>query len=433
MSMTIAIAIALLIFTLFIGVPIPFAFFSSAAYLIYSGGYDPGFLLPYGFAKMSSIVLLTIPLFIMAGGVMDRGGIGDRLVDVVDTVAGRIRGGLGVVMVVTCAIFGAVSGSSSATVSCIGSIMMPRLKKAGYPVGHAAALLANSGVLGILIPPSMLMILYAWMGNQSVLACFLSAFVPGIIVTVLLSVVNIFLLRNNKSIEVGEHMDLATTTRMFASKSAKASPALMMPVIILGGIYGGIMTPTEAAAVAVIYAIPVAMFFYRGLKLKNLMETLIESATTTGVIMAMMFAVMILSRLYIMENLPEQIMTALTSISENRVVILLMVNVFLLIMGMLMDDVSGILLGTPILLPLVTQIGVDPIHFAAIMGVNLGMGNVTPPTAPLLYLSGRISGAQVTEMLRPTLYLLLFAWLPTLLLTTFVPEVSLGLVNLLMK
>lgn len=431
--MIITIAILILVVTLFIGVPIPFAFFGSAAFLIFVGSYDPGFLLPYGFAKMNSIVLLTIPLFIMAGGVMDKGGIGDRLVDVVDTIAGRIRGGLGIVTVVTCAIFGAVSGSSSATVSCIGSIMMPKLKKAGYPVGHVAALLANAGVLGILIPPSMLMILYAWMGNQSVLACFLAAFVPGLIVTVLLSLVNIFLLRKNTSIEVKESEDLLTTSKLFAVKSAKASPALMMPVIILGGIYGGIMTPTEAAAVAVLYAIPVAMFFYKGLKFKNLMRTLIESATTTGVIMAMMFAVMILSRLYIMENLPEQIMGVLTSISDNKMVIMLMINVFLLIMGMLMDDVSGILLGTPILLPLVTQIGVDPIHFAAIMGVNLGMGNVTPPTAPLLYLSGRISGAQVTEMLKPTMYLLLFAWLPTLLLTTYVPEISLGLVNLLMK
>ncbi|MDD4732847.1 MAG: TRAP transporter large permease [Desulfovibrio sp.] len=433
MSISVAIAIFLLMGTLIIGIPIPFAFFGSAAYLIYTGGYDPGFLLPYGFAKMNSVVLLTIPLFIMAGGVMDKGGIGDRLVDVVDTIAGRIRGGLGVVTVVTCAIFGAVSGSSSATVSCIGSIIMPKLKRAGYPVGHVAALLANAGVLGILIPPSMLMILYAWMGNQSVLACFLAAFVPGVIVTVLLSVVNIVLLRNNKDIAVAERLDMATTTKLFVTKSAKASPALMMPVIILGGIYGGVMTPTEAAAVAVLYAIPVAMFFYRGLKMKNLMQTLIESATTTGVIMAMMFAVMILSRLYIMENLPEQIMAVLTSISESKYVIMLMINVFLLIMGMLMDDVSGILLGTPILLPLVTQLGVDPVHFAAIMGVNLGMGNVTPPTAPLLYLSGRISGAQVTEMLKPTMYLLLFAWLPTLLLTTYVPEVSLGLVNLLMK
>ncbi|WP_147820210.1 TRAP transporter large permease [Salidesulfovibrio onnuriiensis] len=431
--MTITLAILILVVTLFIGVPIPFAFFGSAAYLIFAGGYDPGFLLPYGFAKMNSIVLLTIPLFIMAGGVMDKGGIGDRLVDVVDTIAGRVRGGLGIVTVVTCAIFGAVSGSSSATVSCIGSIMMPKLKKAGYPVGHVAALLANAGVLGILIPPSMLMILYAWMGNQSVLACFLAAFVPGLIVTVLLSVVNLVLLRNNKDIEVRPSEDLVTTAKLFGVKSAKASPALMMPVIILGGIYGGIMTPTEAAAVAVLYAIPVAMFFYRGLKLKNLMQTLIESATTTGVIMAMMFAVMILSRLYIMENLPEQIMGVLTSISDNKMVIMLMINVFLVIMGMLMDDVSGILLGTPILLPLVTQLGVDPIHFAAIMGVNLGMGNVTPPTAPLLYLSGRISGAQVNQMLKPTMYLIIFAWLPTLLLTTYVPEISLGLVNLLMK
>lgn len=430
--MTVAIAIGILVLTLFIGVPIPFAFFSSGAYIIFTGGYDPGFLIPYGFAKMNSVVLLTIPLFIMAGVVMDRGGIGEKLVDVVDLLAGRIRGGLGVVMVITCAIFGAVSGSSSATVSCIGSIMMPKLKKAGYPVGHAAALLASSGVLGILIPPSMLMILYAWMGNQSVLACFLSAFVPGLILTVLLSLVNLFLLRKNKEIAVNAPTGLATTGKLLVTKSAKASPALMMPVIILGGIYGGIMTPTEAAAVAVLYAIPVAMFIYRGLKAKNLLSCFIESATTTGVIMVMMFAVMILSRLYIMENLPDQIMGVLTSISENKFVLLLMINAFMLIMGMLMDDVSGVLLGTPILVPLVMKLGVDPVHFAAIMGVNLGMGNVTPPTAPLLYLSGRISGAPVNQMLKPTMYLILFAWLPTLLLTTYVPEVSLWLVNLLM-
>lgn len=430
--MTVAIAIGLLVLTLFIGVPIPFAFFSSGAYIIFSGGYDPGFLLPYGFAKMNSVVLLTIPLFIMAGVVMDRGGIGEKLVDVVDLIAGRIRGGLGVVMVITCAIFGSVSGSSSATVSCIGSIMMPKLKKAGYPVGHAAALLASSGVLGILIPPSMLMILYAWMGNQSVLACFLAAFVPGLILTTLLSLVNLFLLRKNKNIEVNAPTGLTTTSKLLVTKSAKASPALMMPVIILGGIYGGIMTPTEAAAVAVLYAIPVAMFVYRGLKAKNLIRCFIESATTTGVIMVMMFAVMILSRLYIMENLPDQIMGVLTSISENKFVLLMMINVFMLIMGMLMDDVSGVLLGTPILVPLVMKLGVDPVHFAAIMGVNLGMGNVTPPTAPLLYLSGRISGAPVNEMLKPTMCLILFAWLPTLLLTTYIPDVSLWLVHLLM-
>lgn len=430
--MIITISISILILALCVGVPIPFAFFGAAAYMIYTGGYDPGFLIPFGFAKMNSVILLTIPLFIMAGGVMDKGGIGERLVDVVDLIAGRVKGGLGVVMVITCAFFGAVSGSSSATVSCIGSIMMPKLKKAGYPVGHAAALLASSGVLGILIPPSMLMILYAWLGNQSVLACFLSALVPGLILTALLSIVNLFLLRNNTKIQIDDSMSFAKTGKLLVVKSAKAAPALMMPVIILGGIYGGIMTPTEAAAVAVLYAIPVALFIYKGLKAKDLGKCLIESATTTGVIMVMLFAVMILSRLYVMENLPSRIMEVLTSISENEIVLLLMINLFLLIMGMLMDDVSGILLGTPILVPLVVQLGVDPVHFAAVMGVNLGMGNVTPPTAPLLYLSGRISGAQINQMLKPTLYLILFAWLPTLLLTTFVPELSLWLPHLLM-
>lgn len=430
--MTITLAIIILLVTLFIGVPIPFAFFSSAAFIIYTKGYDPGFLIPHGYSKMNSIILLTIPLFIMAGGIMDKGKIGDKLVDVIDVLVARFKGGLGVITVLTCAVFGAVSGSSSATLSCIGAIMTPKLRENGYPAGHAAALLASSGVLGILIPPSMLMILYAWIGNQSVLSCFLAAFVPGLILMVLLCVVNVVLLRNNEDIKVTPGENLVKTAKLFAIKSAKATPALMMPVIILGGIYGGIMTPTEAAAVSVLYAIPVSLFIYRGIDGKGLVTTLIESAVTTGVIMAMMFAVMILSRLYIMENLPDHMLSVLTSITENKVLLLLLINLFMVIMGMLMDDVSGILLGTPILLPLVVKLGVDPVHFAAIIGVNLGMGNVTPPTAPLLYLAGRIGGAPVNEMMKPTMYLILFAWIPTLLLTTYVPQIALYLPRVIM-
>ena len=203
-----------------------------------------------------------------------------------------------------------------------------------------------------------------------------------------------------------------------------------MPVIILGSIYGGILTPTEAAAVSVLYAVPVGIIYYRELNLKTFKETMISAGKTTGVIMIMLFAVMILSRLYIMENLPQLILTLLTSISENKIVILIMVNIFMVVMGMLMDDCSGVLLVTPILLPVVTAIGVSPIQFAAIVGVNLGMGNITPPTAPLLYLAGRVADAEVKDMLRPTLALIVFAWLPTLILTTYVPQLSLFLPKL---
>lgn len=422
----------ILIVVLFIGIPIPYAFFASSAFLIFVQGYDPGFLLPFGFSKMSSIVLLAIPLFITAGGMMDKGKIGEKLVDVVEIFVGRFKGGLGAVMVISCAIFGAISGSSSATLSCIGSIMLPRLYAAGYPKGHCSALIASSGVLGILIPPSMLMILFAWMGNQSVLASFLSTVLPGIMLMTLLCTVNVVLLRNNPNVKVSENYDLKTTAKLFGQRSFKAIPALMMPVIILGGIYGGIMTPTEAAAVSVLYSIPVGFFIYKGLDKKNFVKTLIEASTTTGVIMVMLFAVMILSRLYTMENLPQKIIELFTSISSNKMVIMLMVNIFMVIMGMLMDDVSSVLLSTPILLPVVTHIGIDPIHFAAILGINLGMGNITPPCAPLLYLAGRIGGAKVNEMLKPAIYMILFAWLPTLIVTTLFPAFGTWLPNLVL-
>lgn len=426
------IALLLLFVTLTIGIPVPFAFLASTAYMLFAGGYSPSFLLPYGFSKMSTIVLLAIPLFIMAGGIMERGKIGDKLVDLIDLFVGSVKGGLGVVAVVSCAVFGSITGSACATLSCIGSIMFPRLEKAGYPRGHSAALLSNAAVLGMLIPPSAIMILYAWVGNQSVLASFLSSVIPGIILTILLSLINMFLLRNNKNLVLSAPIPFHEKMSLFGTRGKKAIPALMMPVIVLGGIYGGIMTPTEAAAVAVIYSIPVGFWVYRGLKRKDFWEVLIEAGTTTGSIMVMLFAVMILARLYIMEDLPGAIMTLLTSITSNRYAILFMLNIFMIIMGMLMDDVSAVLLSTPILLPIVVQLGFSPVHFAAIVGVNLGMGNITPPAAPLLYLGSRVGNAPINEMLMPTVWMIVFGWLPTLALTTYVPQLSLWLPRLIL-
>ncbi|MFA5621390.1 MAG: TRAP transporter large permease [Thermovirgaceae bacterium] len=425
-------SLVLLVITLIIGVPVPFAFLVATTLLVITGGYSPSFLLPYGFSKMSTIVLLAIPLFIMAGGIMERGNIGDKLVDLVDLFVGRIKGGLGVVAVVSCAVFGSITGSACATLSCIGSIMFPRLEKAGYPRGHSAALLANASVLGMLIPPSAIMILYSWVGNQSVLASFLSSVVPGIILTILLSVVNMFLLRHNEDLVLAAPISSREKWSLFRVRGKRAVPALVMPVLVLGGIYGGIMTPTEAAAVAAVYSIPVGFWIYKGLTRKDFFEVLVESGTTTGVIMVMLYAVMILSRLYIMEDLPTQILNLLMAVSTNRYAILFMINIFMIIIGMIMDDVSAVLLSTPILLPIILKLGFSPVHFAAIVGVNLGMGNITPPAAPLLYLGGRVGNAPINEMLMPTVWMLLFGWLPTLALTTYVPGLATFLPNLIL-
>jgi tripartite ATP-independent transporter DctM subunit len=410
---------------------------ASTAWLLYFGGpnmegYSPTMVLPYGFSQMNSIVLLAICLFIVAGGIMEKGRIGEKLIDFVEVFVGRIKGGLGVVATVSCAVFGSITGSGCATLSCIGSIMFPRLKESGYPRGHSAALLANSAVLGMLIPPSSIMILYSWIGGQSVLASFLATVVPGIILTTLLSIVNIFLLRKNTTMIIMPPQPVSETIKQAGSKGKIALPALLMPVIVLGGIYGGIMTPTEAAAVACLYAVPVGFFIYKGLTWRSFLETLKDSAVTTGVIMVMLYAVMMLSRLYIMEDLPGKMLVLLQSVSTNRYVILFMINIFLIIMGMLMDDISSVMLTTPILLPIILELGFSPIHYAAIVGVNTGLGNITPPTAPMLYLSGRIGESPINETLMPTLWMILFAWLPTLAITTYYPGLSMWLPRLIL-
>jgi tripartite ATP-independent transporter DctM subunit len=430
--MAITIALLLIIVTLLLGLPVPFCFMLSTTFMVVTQGYDPSFLLPYGFSQMSSIVLLAIPLFIMVGGMMDKGGIGTSLVNFVDILIGRIKGGLGVVAVISCAVFGSISGSCAATLSCIGSIMFPRLRENGYPMGHSAALVSCAAPLGLLIPPSSQMILYAWVGQQSVLACFLATVGPGIVLTILLSTLNLIMLRNDPNIHVIPPMTTGEKFSILGTRGKKAAPALFMPFIVLGGIYGGIMTPTEAAAVAVLYSIPVGFFIYRGLNRENFIQVVVETATTTGVVMLMMYCIMMLSRIYVQERLPDLIMGVLTSVSTNKYIILFMLNIFMIIIGMIMDDVSAMLLCTPILLPVVTQLGVSPIHFAAIIGTNLGLGNVTPPTAPTLYFGGRMAKTPVSQMMRPALIFIVFAWLPTLLAVTYIPELALWLPRLVL-
>ncbi|MCF7936121.1 MAG: TRAP transporter large permease [Synergistales bacterium] len=426
--MGLIVTITILIITIVIGVPIVFAFGTSLLYMVFVMGYQSDALLSSGYSKLNTIVLLAIPLFILAGGIMERGHIGDSLVSFINIFVGKIRGGLGAVAIIASGLFGAISGSAAATLSCIGSIMFPKLREAGYSKGHAASIIVNAAPLGLLIPPSSIQIIYAWSANQSVLTCFLATIGPGIILSVLLCTVNWFISRKSRSIGAAmAQQALLSAGESNWRKSMRALPALAMPVIILGGIYGGIMTPTEAAAVAVVYAIPVGFFVYRKLTFSSLKAALVETGTTTGVLMVMFLIVMILSRIFVMERLPNKVIDVFMMISEDPRMILIMVNLFMVMIGMLMDDVSGTLLCTPLLLPLMIEIGVNPIQFAAILGVNLGMGNITPPTAPLLYLGGRLGKVSIQEMLSPTMLMIVFAWIPTLIITTYVPAVSLAL------
>ena len=416
---------------LLLGVSVYIAFGAVLLFLAYTGGYDIVGYLPAGYWKMNSLVLLAIPLFMIAGAIMEKGKIAAPLVSLAELFIGHIKGGLSAAAVIASGIFGSISGSANATLTCIGGIMMPHLRKANYPEGLSAALIVSASPLGLLIPPSSSHILYAWVAQQSVLKAFLSTVIPGIILIILLIVTNQFALRKYKDIKLSEKpVDFKP---QFKFQMRQATPALFMPLIILGGIYGGIMTPTEAAGVAVVYSIPVAIYIYRGLTWRGLMETLTGAGITIGIVMTMIFMVLIVSRFLIFEDIPAMAEDLVYSVSSNPIIILLMVNLVMILIGMLMDDISGLLLSTPILLPIVVSVGVDPIHFAAILGVNLGMANVTPPTAPLLYLGAQVTNTPVSKMLGPTLLFIFFAWLPTLMLTTFIPELSLWLPDLLLS
>lgn len=428
--MTLAIVFIALCVLLIIGLPVPFAFGAILLYLGWIAETDIANFLSSGHWRMNNIVLLAIPLFILAGAIMNRGKLAEPLVDLASLFLGWFRGGLSAAAVLASAVFGSISGSAAATLTCIGSVMLPRLERQNYPKGFSAALIANAAPLGLLIPPSSIQIIYAWVTRQSVLKCFLATVVPGLILIVLMCIVNWFMMREVKEIKVeAPPKSIIAETR---KRSFFAAPALLMPVIILGGIYGGIMTPTEAAAIAVFYAIPVGFLVYRGLNWQTFKEAIIESGTTTGAVMVMFFMVMIVSRLLVFEDIPGLAHDFIFSISDNPILILLMINLVLVAIGMLMDDVSGVLLASPLLLPIASDLGVDPIQFAVIIGVNLGMGNITPPTAPLLYLGARVGKTSVQSMLKPTLILICFAWIPTLILTTYIPGIALALPELIL-
>ena len=421
--------LVLLCLLLVVGVSVPMAFGAVLILIAIFGGHDISGFLPAGHWKLNTVILLAIPLFILAGSIMERGRIAAPLVDLIQLMVGRLRGGLSAAAVVACAVFGSISGSAAATLTCIGSIMMPHLRRANYPEGTAAALIVSACPLGLLIPPSASQILYAWVTQQSVLKCFLSTVVPGLILVVLLCIVNFFLVRNVPDLRLAERPQ--RFGRELGVRSWRAFPALLMPAFILGGIYGGVMTPTEAAGVAVIYAIPIGFFVYKGLNRHNFWQGIREASVTIGVVMVMVFMVLIVSRFLIFEDIPGLAKSLVYAVSDNPIVILLMVNLVMILIGMVMDDISGLLLSAPLLLPIVTSVGMDPIHFAAVLGVNLGMANITPPTAPLLYLGARVTGAPVNRMMKPVLIMIVFAWLPTLVITTFVPSVALWLPGLL--
>lgn len=429
MMTVVGLTIILLIFLLMLSIPLPYCFGGALMFMSIFGGVAMKSMFLWGTNQLISSVLLASPLFILAGSFMGSSGIAKRLLDVADAFVGSIRGGLGVVSVVTCALIGAISGSGFTGVSATGPIMIPRMVEQGYPRGYATALVTVSSVLGLLIPPSVVMIMYGWVTETSILAAFLSTLVPGLLITLLFSVINIIWARKFPLV-LSEKMEIGPKLKQIKTRTFSAFPALMMPVIILGGIYGGLFTPTEAAAVSAVYAIIIGFLVYRTMDLKSFYGYALESATSIGAIMTMIIFTFMLSQTLVMLQVPQKLIEVIYGITTNKTIILIVVNLFLFVVGMIVNDTTGMILVAPLLLPLMVELGVHPVHLGAIMGVNLAMGGITPPYASILYLGMRIGKCEFADILKPALMFLFFGYVPVVFLTAFVPALALWLPGL---
>jgi tripartite ATP-independent transporter DctM subunit len=372
---------------------------------------------------IDSFTLLAIPFFILSGLLMGQGGIARRLIDFANVLVGRFRGGLALVNVLTCMLFGAISGSATAAVSAIGGFMIPLMNKMGYNREFNASVTITAATTGLLIPPSNTMIVYslATGGIVSIAALFVAGYLPGILVGIGLMVVAGWIsVRHNYG--KGETFALKETLLRFL----RAIPPMMLVIIVVGGILMGWFTATEASAVGVLYTLILAVAVYREVKVKELPKIFLQCGITTSIVFMLIGTSMAMSWVLASENVPQNISAGLMSLTSNKIVVLLIINAFLLVVGCFMDMTPAILIFTPIFLPVVEKLGVHPLHFGIIMIMNLNIGLCTPPVGTCLFLGCGIAETTVTKVIR---HILPFyaSMIITLLITTYVPEITMWL------
>ena len=375
---------------------------------------------------VDSFSLLAVPFFILTGVLMNNGGIAQKLINLANVVVGRIPGGLAHTNIVGNTMFGALSGSAVAASIAVGGVLLPMEEKAGYDKKFAAAANIASAPTGLIIPPSGILIIYAVLSGSSVVGMIMSGYIPGVMWCIACMVVAYIIAKKNK---------YPTTERLPAKVVFKyfvdAIPSLILIAIILGGISSGVFTATESAAVAVAYTLFLAMVVYKSIKPSDLPAILRDACETTAVIMFLIAASAVMSFVMSFTGLPDAIGNALLSVSDNKYVILLLINLLLLVAGMFMDITPAVLIFAPIFLPVVTSFGMDPIHFGIMMVMNLGVGNMTPPVGSSLFSGCQVSGFDMDEMVKPLLpfYAAVFV---ALMLVAYVPWFSMVLPNLVL-
>lgn len=379
------------------------------------------------FEALDSFALMALPLYILAGRLMQHGGIAGRLVDFAKALVSWVRGGLAAAVVMTSMLFATISGSSAATAAAIGSMLIPEMEKQKYPRPFSAAVTASSGELGVIIPPSVAMVIYGVITGVSITDLFIAGFLPGLMIAVSLMTTAI-LIAWIMGYGERQSFSLGPWARDVGHALWRASLSLFMPVIILGGIFGGIFTATEAAVVAVFYALFLSLIVYREIGVRDLPRIFASAAITSSVVMIIVaFAAMFAFGLHLLRA-PQQLGNLLTTITENPILFLLLVNIFLLIVGMFMETFAAIVILGPILSPIAASYGIDPVHFGLIMIVNLAVGMVTPPVGVNLFIACGIARISMEQLMRP-LAIFLGVLIINLLIITYVPSISLALLR----
>ena len=380
------------------------------------------------FGGLNQTTLLAIPLFVLSGIIMARGGVSKKLFDVFAYFIGNRTAGIPCAAVITCLFFGAISGSAPATVAAVGSMTIPLMLEMGYDKKFAVALVAVAGGLGVIIPPSIPFILYAQASGQSVSDLFIAGVIPGVLIALILMGYSVFYCRRHGEDKAAIHKVVGELHQQSFGKVLLSSVwALLTPVIILGCIYSGVTSPTEAAVISVFYALIISLFVYRTLKLREIWSICVEAVRTFAPVLFILAASVAFSRILTLMHVPQAVSAWLTNDFSNKVIILIVINIILLFVGMIMDTTPAIMILTPILQPAAAAFGVDPIQFGIIMVVNLAIGFVTPPIGVNLFVASSLADVPVMDLARKAVPMIVLFFI-ALLMVTFIPGLSLFLV-----
>lgn len=420
--MTILFLFVLLFALMLIGVPVAISLgLSSALTIMFFSPDSPRSLAIKMFETSEHSTLLAIPFFLIAGAFMTTGGVAQRLIDFANACVGHIRGGLAIGSVLACMLFAALSGSSPATVAAVGSIAIAGMVKSGYTKEFGAGIICNAGTLGILIPPSIVMVVYAAATEQSVGKMFMAGVIPGILLGAALMVA-IYIVARVKKLPAQPRVSV----KQWFGSFRRALWGLLLIVIILGGIYSGMYTPTEAAAVAAVYSMLVALFVYKDMRIRDFSKVMLESGKMTVMLMFIIANAMLFAHVLTTEQIPQSIASWVTDMGFSPWMFLIIVNIVLLVAGSFMEPSAVILILAPIFFPIAMELGIDPIHLGIIMVVNMEIGLITPPIGLNLFVSSAVTGMPITSTIKaalPWLMILLFF----LVLITYIPGISLGL------